>query len=102
MGDDLLTVSLFESNINTVIFNSWIKQDLIPKLPQNSVIVTDNAAFHKSPDLKIMIESAGHILEYLPPYSPDLNPIEPKWFQTKSKRKKHNCDINLLFQRYMT
>ena len=43
-----------------------------------------------------MIEKAGHILEYLPPYSPDLNPIEPKWAQAKSARKNINAIINTL------
>ena len=41
-----------------------------------------------------MIEKAGHILEYLPPYSPDLNPIEPKWSQAKSRRRKYRCDVD--------
>lgn len=102
IGRSLLTVSLFQCNINTVIFNSWVEQDLIPKLPKHSVIVMDNARFHKSPHLKTIIEQAGHTLEYLPAYSPDLNPIEAKWFQAKSKRRKYKCDIDSLFQKYMT
>ncbi|WP_236839444.1 transposase [Beggiatoa leptomitoformis] len=48
---------------------AWITQELLPKLPQNSVIVIDNATSHKRSD----IHTAG-----LPPYSPDLNPIEHK------------------------
>ena len=94
--------SIFECNINTPVFNGWVKEDLIPKLPQKSVIVLDNAAFHKSPVLKNMVEEAGHKLEYLPAYSPDLNPIEPKWFQAKSRKRKYQCDIDTLFQKYMT
>ena len=94
-------MSIFDCNINTAIFNSWVEQDLIPKLPNNSVVVTDNASFHKSPHLKTMIEKAGHILEYLPPYSPDLNPIEPKWAQAKSRRRKYHCDLNTLFEKYI-
>ena len=62
----------------------------------------DNAGFHKSLDLRVMIEKAGHVLEYLPTYSPDLNPIESKWSQAKSKRRKYDCDIDTLFQKYMT
>jgi transposase len=41
----------------------------------------DNASFHKRQDIQEAITQAGHILEYLPPYSPDLNPIEKKWAQ---------------------
>ena len=102
MGENLLTVSLLECNINTAIFNSWVKQDLIPKLPKNSVLIMDNVSFHKSPLLVEMIEKAGHKLEYLPAYSPDLNPIEPKWAQSKSRRRKYRCNIDVLFQEYMT
>ena len=65
---------------------------------KNSVLIMDNAGFHKSPLLLEMIEKAGHKLEYLPAYSPDLNPIEPKWAQSKSKRRKYKCDIDVLFQ----
>jgi len=44
----------------------------------NSVIVMDNASFHKQDDARQLIEQAGHSLEFLPPYSPDLKPIEHK------------------------
>ena len=47
--------------------------------------------------MKQAIESAGHTLLYLPPYSPDLNPIEKKWAQAKKIRKAQNCDIQELF-----
>jgi len=100
IGKTLLTVSLFMSNVNTEIFSSWIEQDLLPKLPQNSVIVMDNASFHKSKVMQEKIMKAGHILEYLPPYSPDLNPIEKKWAQIKSIRRKERCSINDLFSKF--
>lgn len=70
----LLTVSLFKTNVNTEIFNTWVIQDLIPKLPSRSVIVMDNASFHKGKIMKKAVEDAGHTLLYLPPYSPDFNP----------------------------
>lgn len=98
LGKKLLTISLFEQNINANIFNSWVNQDLIPKLPIESIIVMDNAAFHKSKSMQDQIKQAGHTLEYLPAYSPDLNPIEPKWAQAKAARRKHSCDIDSLFR----
>lgn len=98
IGKELLTVSLFDETINTEVFNSWVEQDLIPKLPRGSVIVMDNAAFHKDSVMQEQIKEAGHILEYLPPYSPDLNPIEHKWAQAKALRRKHSCDIDSLFR----
>lgn len=98
LGQVLLTVSLFTSFINTVIFNSWVEQDLLPKLPPKSVLILDNATFHKGLSMQRILKDAGHILLYLPPYSPDLNPIERKWAQAKAKRRKFGCDINQLFQ----
>jgi len=78
LGATLLTISLFSENINRNTFHAWMTQDLIPKLPANAVVVMDNATFHKRPDTQLAIRQAGHTLEYLPAYSPDLNPIECK------------------------
>lgn len=100
LNKNLLTVSLFEHNIDTQIFTSWVKKDLLPKLPEDSVIVLDNASFHKSKDMQDYIRGAGFTLEYLPVYSPDLNPIEHKWAQAKNLRKAHQCDINSLFSNF--
>ncbi|QES96844.1 hypothetical protein F0363_08115 [Orientia tsutsugamushi] len=57
------------------MFNCLIEQDLIQKLPNNSVVMMDNASFHKGHHLKTMIKKDGHILKYVLTYSPDLNPI---------------------------
>ncbi|WP_422548709.1 transposase [Psychrobacter glacincola] len=46
----------------------------MPNLPKNSVIVMDNATFHKRQDIQALIEDAEHTILWLPPYSPDLNP----------------------------
>ena len=47
LGTTLLTLSAFDGNINTEVFTSWVKQDLLPRLPPKCVIVMDNATFHK-------------------------------------------------------
>ncbi len=93
----LLTVSMFSTSIDTDIFTGWVQQDLLPKLPPGSIIIMDNASFHKGLNMQQAIEKAGHTLLYLPPYSPDLNPIEKKWAQAKSIRRKFNCEIDELF-----
>ena len=93
----LLTVSLFTGSINANVFFAWVEQDLLPKLPSNCVVVMDNAAFHKRSDIETAITSAAHTLEYLPAYSPDLNPIEHKWCQSKTLRRTHQCSVNDLF-----
>ena len=61
----------------------------------------DNAAFHKNKNMQDKIKQAGHILEYLPPYSPDLNPIEHKWAQAKAIRRKHQCSVESLFASHL-
>lgn len=96
-GTRLLTACLFHTTINTDIFCAWILKDLLPKIPPQSVIVMDNATFHKNKQMQNQIERLGYTLEYLPPYSPDLNPIEHKWAQKKSQRRKENCSLDTLF-----
>jgi transposase len=101
IGKTLLTVMLITANVDTNVFTSWVQQDLLPKLPENSVIVMDNAAFHKGKDMQNMITESGHILLYLPTYSPDLNPIEKKWAQAKKLRRSLQCNIDQLFKSYL-
>lgn len=101
IGKTLLTVMLITANVDTNVFTSWVQQDLLPKLPENSVIVMDNATFHKGKDMQNMITESGHILLYLPTYSPDLNPIEKKWAQAKKLRRSLQCNIDQLFKSYL-
>ena len=101
IGFAFLTVALFEGNINGDVFDTWLEQELLPVLPDSSVIVMDNASFHKRDDMIESIEQAGHQLEYLPPYSPDLNPIEKKWAQAKAIRRRTHCDVDTLFSARM-
>ncbi|MCX2956412.1 MAG: transposase [Candidatus Regiella insecticola] len=72
-------------------------QDFLPKPPRGSVIVMDNVSFHKRQDGHAAIQKAGFILEYLPTYSPEMNPIEKKLAQAKALRRKRLCDIDALF-----
>ena len=97
IGFIFLTVCLFDCNIDSDVFHAWLTRDLLPKTPQGSVIVMDNAAFHKRNDMARAIERAGHTLEFLPPYSPDFNPIEHKWAQAKAVRKKERSNVTDLF-----
>jgi transposase len=94
---NLFNVCLFDCYINADVFYAWLTQELLPNVPSNSVIVLDNATFHKRNDALYAIERAGHIVEFLPPYSPDLNPIEKKWAQAKSIRRKYNYTPDELF-----
>ena len=96
----LLTVTLLTGNVNSEVFLTWVTQELLPKLPSQGVIVMDNASFHKRLDIQEALRHAGHILLFLPPYSPQLNPIEHKWAQAKAIRKQKHCSISDIFTRY--
>lgn len=81
----LFALAYFSKNINGDIFYNWCKDTLIPSLKTKCVIVTDNASFHKR--VQRLLNRYGHRLLFLPPYSPDLNPIEKKWAQVKFLRQ---------------
>ena len=100
VGSCLLTIGLFMGSINADVFLAWVTQDLLPKLPVSCTIVMDNAAFHKRLDIQKAIRDAGHTLMFLPSYSPDLNPIEHKWAQSKAVRRQKRCSVNSLFSNY--
>lgn len=99
LNNRLFSVGLYDCSINSDVFHNWVEQLLLPQLPANSVIVMDNAAFHKRSDIKALIEAAGHTILWLPPYSPDLNPIEHTWAWIKQKRKEWrlHCIDRLFF-----
>ena len=92
-----VTLGVFSSSINADVFYVWLKQDLPPKLTTDAVIVMDTATFHKRSDRLKAITEHGCIAEHLPPYSPDLNPIEKNWAQAKFIRRKLRCSIDELF-----
>lgn len=76
--------------MNAACFNFWLKKILLPALPKNSLIILDNAAFHKTVDTYSIIENSSHRLLYLPPYSPDFNPIEKDFAIIKKRLKFSN------------
>lgn len=65
-----------EGAINAEIFTAWVEQHLVPQLQPGDIVVMDNLSSHKSARITAAIERAGAEVRYLPPYSPDLNPIE--------------------------
>jgi transposase len=74
---------VFNGYCNRLLFESWVEQFLIKELREGQVVIMDNAAFHRSEKTKKLIESVGCKLIFLPPYSPDLNPIEKFWANMK-------------------
>ena len=81
----LLSPMCFEGTCDTSLFNVWLKQVLIPNLTAGQVLILDNASFHKSIESQKLVEAAGCKILFLPPYSPDLNPIEKYWANMKTK-----------------
>lgn len=75
----------FQGTCNTELFNAWLEQVLIPELKPGKVLILDNASFHRSERTKKLIEASGCRILFLPPYSPDLNPIEKYWANLKVK-----------------
>ena len=97
LNNKIIAPLMYEFNTNSEFFNTWIEQCLLPELPQNSVLVMDNAQFHKSEKTREIIEKNGHQLLFLPAYSPDFNPIEKYWAIIKSRVKKSMTSDLTLF-----
>lgn len=74
--DGVLTAATFDAAVDTGAFLAFLEQCLVPVLRPGQVVVMDNLAAHKSPRVADLIGAAGARALYLPPYSPDLNPIE--------------------------
>ena len=74
---------VFNGSCNTQLFEAWVAQFLIKELKPGQVVIIDNASFHKSQRTRELIESVGCRIIFLPPYSPDLNPIEKFWANMK-------------------
>ena len=74
---------VIEGSMNAKVFEAWIEQALIPQLPERAVVVMDNLSSHKGVRVRELLESAGAEALYLPPYSPDLNPIEQAFAKLK-------------------
>jgi len=73
-----------DGSTNKDIFQAYVKHILLPTLKAGDIVVLDNLSAHKNKQVKDMIESVGAQLWFLPPYSPDLNPIEQMWSKIKA------------------
>lgn len=69
-------------------FLAWVEQVLAPALAPGKVVIMDNLPAHKPDAVRALIEARGASLRYLPPYSPDLNPIEMAYSKFKALLKK--------------
>jgi len=79
----MVATMTIEEPTDTDIFLAYIEHLLFPVLKPGDVVVMDNLSSHKAPAVRRWIEKAGAEVLYLPPYSPDLNPIEKAWAKLK-------------------
>jgi transposase len=79
----MVATMTIEEPTDTDIFLAYVEHLLCPVLKPGDVVVMDNLSAHKAPAVREWIEKAGAEVLYLPPYSPDLNPIEKAWAKLK-------------------
>jgi transposase len=82
--EGLTATGVFNGPIDTDAFRAYVDQILVPTLRPGDVVVLDNLAVHKHPAIRAAIEAAGASLRFLPPYSPDFNPIEQAFAKLKA------------------
>lgn len=80
----IIAPMILHGSMNARAFEAYVEQCLVPELLTNDVVVMDNLAAHKRPIIEELIGRAGAKVLYLPPYSPDFNPIEPSWSKFKA------------------
>ena len=70
--------------MNTDALLAWVEQVLAPKLRRGDIVIWDNVGFHNAPEVAGALKKRGVRIEFLPAYSPELNPIEEAWSKMKS------------------
>ena len=84
----LVAQKAFDRPINAASFEEWVEKCLVPTLSKGDIVVMDNLSSHKGPRVEQLIKAAGAELRYLPPYSPDMNPIEKAYSKLKAFLRK--------------
>lgn len=86
--DGLHAPFVIEGPVDAEVFSAYVQQLLVPTLRPGDIVVMDNLSPHKAAGIREAIEATGAQLWYLPPYSPDLNPIEQLWSKIKEHLRK--------------
>jgi len=87
-GGKVVAPMIYDGTTDSVLFEFWFEELLLKSIPKYSIIILDNAAFHKKMKLRHLATSADCEVLFLPPYSPDLNPIEEFWGWLKNRLRK--------------
>ena len=91
LNNQLIAPKLVLGSCNAQRFNTWLDEELSPHLDAKSVVIMDNARIHKTEQTQALIQRCGAKVLYLPPYSPDYNPVEQKFANIKRLRS-YNAD----------
>lgn len=83
-----------EGAVNAEVFRSYVREILLPTLKRGDILVMDNLSAHKDKEALGLLEEAGVEVRFLPPYSPDYNPIELMWSKVKSILRKLEARTN--------
>jgi len=86
--DRIVAPFVLDGSINRDAFETYVARVLVPELRAGDIVVMDNLSSHKGPLVRELIEAAGARLLYLPPYSPDFNPIENAFAKLKALLRK--------------
>ena len=89
--DGVIAPCVLDRPINAISFLAWVIQGLVPTLRHGDIVVMDNLSSHKAAQVRRAIKAAGAKLIFLPPYSPDLNPIEQAFSKLKTLLRKENA-----------
>ena len=81
--DGLVAPCVFNGAVNGELFLAYVEQQLAPTLLPDDIVIADNLSSHKVAGVREVIETCGASLRFLPPYSPDLNPIEQAFAKLK-------------------
>lgn len=84
----LCALQALPGSATTVNFTAWVRDHLCPLLQAGQVVLMDNLRSHKGDLVKSLIEAKGAVLMFIPPYCPDLNPIEECWSKVKNAVRK--------------
>ena len=87
LGKRIIAPMQYSGTMNSALFELWFEKCLLPCLEKGATIVMDNASFHRKKQLYEICRKCGFNLIFLPPYSPELNPIEKYWFVLKHRIK---------------
>lgn len=87
----IIAPMVVEDAVNSATFEAYVKHFLIEELKPGQVLIMDNLSSHKSQKVKKILKKKGIEIVFLPPYSPDLNPIEMAWSKLKTYLRKRKA-----------